>query len=301
LTATGGVPPYTWSVTSGALPSGLSLSTGGVISGIPIAVGTFSFSAQVEDSTLLTASQPFSITINQAGLAQPTGVFSQIVTGAGWTTTIWLVNRTTAPVQVGLTFHSDNGGTLTLPFTVTQPAGPQLVAGNTLNEVIQPNTTLVIATLPQVLNVEGWVDVVGGGAISGFAFYSNGTTEAEVPLQSAIATSFTLPFDNSNGNGTAVAIVNLAAQQAAFSATIWDKNGNQIATLPVSLTLADTSGNGHDSFLLATKIPVTAGIRGIIQFTGNAANSVAPAGQITGLGLRVDSNNEFTSMQTIVP
>ena len=50
LAASGGTPPYTWSVVSGQLPSGLTLSINGVISGTPNASGTFSFMAQVKDS-----------------------------------------------------------------------------------------------------------------------------------------------------------------------------------------------------------------------------------------------------------
>jgi hypothetical protein len=51
LIATGGVPPYTWAVTSGQLPSGLRLNAqSGTISGIPILVTTSSFTVQVTDS-----------------------------------------------------------------------------------------------------------------------------------------------------------------------------------------------------------------------------------------------------------
>jgi hypothetical protein len=49
LQATGGVPPYTWSISAGSLPTGLSL-TGALVSGIPTAPGTFDFTIQVTDS-----------------------------------------------------------------------------------------------------------------------------------------------------------------------------------------------------------------------------------------------------------
>jgi hypothetical protein len=49
--AAGGVPPYTWSVTSGSsLPAGLSLSAAGVLSGTPSTAGSYSFSITVTDS-----------------------------------------------------------------------------------------------------------------------------------------------------------------------------------------------------------------------------------------------------------
>src|SRR6266702_1028218 len=49
LTADGGLPPYTWSVISGALPTGLSLDSAGNITGTPTAIGTFNFTVQVVD------------------------------------------------------------------------------------------------------------------------------------------------------------------------------------------------------------------------------------------------------------
>jgi sugar lactone lactonase YvrE len=50
LKATGGVPPYRWSVSAGALPAGLSLSSAGTIAGTPASTGTSTFTAKVTDS-----------------------------------------------------------------------------------------------------------------------------------------------------------------------------------------------------------------------------------------------------------
>jgi len=51
LQATGGVPPYTWAISSGALPAGLSLSSGGLIAGTPTSGGAFNFTVTVTDSS----------------------------------------------------------------------------------------------------------------------------------------------------------------------------------------------------------------------------------------------------------
>ena len=50
LNVVGGLAPYTWSVSSGALPGGLALSSGGQVAGTPSKAGHFTFIATVADS-----------------------------------------------------------------------------------------------------------------------------------------------------------------------------------------------------------------------------------------------------------
>jgi hypothetical protein len=51
LSASGGTPPYSWTISSGSLPPGLSLSASGGIAGVPESLGTYSFDATVTDSS----------------------------------------------------------------------------------------------------------------------------------------------------------------------------------------------------------------------------------------------------------
>lgn len=66
LAATGGKPPYVWTLASGTLPGGLTLTAGGVIAGTPTTAGTANFTVQAADSASATATLPLSITITAA-------------------------------------------------------------------------------------------------------------------------------------------------------------------------------------------------------------------------------------------
>jgi uncharacterized repeat protein (TIGR03803 family) len=65
LAASGGVAPYTWSVTAGVLPAGLTLSSDGTITGTPTVAGTANFTVEVADAEAspATATANLSLTI----------------------------------------------------------------------------------------------------------------------------------------------------------------------------------------------------------------------------------------------
>jgi Domain of unknown function (DUF4082)/Bacterial Ig-like domain (group 2)/Putative Ig domain len=102
LTATGGTPPYTWSIASGTLPAGLTLTAAGVISGTPTATGTSSFTVKVTAGAQ-SVTKALGITVNPS------------------TAMIWPSNPTPAivdggdpnPVTLGVKFQSDVAGFIT--------------------------------------------------------------------------------------------------------------------------------------------------------------------------------------------
>jgi large repetitive protein len=58
----GGVPPYSWTLTSGSLPPGVTLSSSGVVSGLPSGAGSFNFGFTVKDSTIVATSHSATLT-----------------------------------------------------------------------------------------------------------------------------------------------------------------------------------------------------------------------------------------------
>jgi len=91
LTATGGITPYTWSISQGSLPTGLTLSsTTGAISGTPASAGTASFTVTLTDhgSPALTASSAFTLTTLYPPLSITTTTLPNGTGGTPYTATL---------------------------------------------------------------------------------------------------------------------------------------------------------------------------------------------------------------------
>src|ERR1035437_6705482 len=231
------------------------------------------------------------------------GVLSQVASGGGWDTAIWLTNSTASPVSISLKFHGDAGNDMSIAYAATQEGDTEAGSGAALNRVINPNTTLVVATGSGVAaNSQGWAEVSANGAVSGFGVFRYAPHgldpqatgfitpwEGTVPLQTQLAaTTMVLPFDNTGGFSTGFALGNLTAAQAVILATLYDESGSQLgSTQSISL-----NAYGHMADMVGTRWAFSANKRGIISFAGPA---------MTGLGLRASPYGALTSAPVALP
>jgi putative Ig domain-containing protein len=122
ITATGGVPPLAWSLSSGTLPKGLALgssTTGTVnITGKATVAGAFTFTVTVTDAT---------------GASNTSGTLQIVVSSLAFTTTSPLPSGTVGVAYAGVQFAA-TGGTPPYAFSVATgsnlPPGLQLTAGD---------------------------------------------------------------------------------------------------------------------------------------------------------------------------
>jgi hypothetical protein len=170
LQASGGQPPYAWSIIAGALPTGLNLnSSTGAITGTPSASGTSNFTVQVTDANSNTASKPFSITINTA-LAVTTTTLPAGTQSVAYNTTLtatggqtpytWSI--TVGALPSGLNLNSSTGaisgtpsGSGTSNFTVQVTDANSNTASKPLSITVNPVSGGGGISLLQATSVQG--------------------------------------------------------------------------------------------------------------------------------------------------
>lgn len=129
LNASGGIFPYTWSLTSGILPSGIILSPDGLLSGISMASGIFEFATTVTDGIGASVSKSFWMVVNSPSLSFFSDDFSSLALGS------WSV------VDEGTTMGPSSWGVTTdgVLAQVSNIYGGRLIA----NDPIKPGTYLL--------------------------------------------------------------------------------------------------------------------------------------------------------------
>jgi subtilisin family serine protease len=211
LTATGGIPPYTFSVN--VLPSGLSLNAStGAITGIPTtAVSNLSVTGTVTDSTGASVSATASISI-QATLKlqfQP----ANGVIGAPYTSSISVTGGippytfSSSALPAGLTLNSSTGAITGTPTTAVNNLAVTAKVVDSTGASVTSSSNITIAT-PQQLQLQ----IPGANGQVGTPYSSSLTAKGGVPPYtfsiSALPAGLTLNGSTGTITGTPTAAVN---------------------------------------------------------------------------------------------
>ncbi|MGH9642488.1 MAG: putative Ig domain-containing protein [Terriglobales bacterium] len=250
LVATGGVPPYTFSIITGSLPPGLTLNTStGAITGTPTQAGTFNFTAQVVDSTGSKAGTatancsivvaPPAITLACAGGTAQVGVaYSSALVATGWVPpyTFSIISGSLPP---GLTLNTSTGaitgtptqaGTFNFTAQVVDSTGTQ--AGTaTANCQIVVSPPAITLTCPS------------GAAQIGMAYNSALVVSGGTPPYTFSITSGSLPPGLTLNTSTG-AITGTPTQAGTFNFTaqVVDSTGTQAGTATANCSIVVSSG-----------------------------------------------------------
>jgi sugar lactone lactonase YvrE len=287
-------PGCTWTASSGLAWASIASGGSGTGSGTVTYRVQSNASGSARSGTLTIAGRPFNL--EQLGVPPliSGGSMAHIASGGGWKTTFTLVNNGATTAQFRLVFTSDSGTELTLPLSFPQTGvGP--VLASTLERSLQPGATLIVECEGPVTQdtQQGAAQLLSNGQVSGFAVFRQRNGEAEqeavVPLETRTAAAYVLPFDNTMGVQTGVAVANLAAHGGASVVVIRDDAGAEVMSTSLNLV-----ARGHTAFVLSSMYAPAAQRRGTIEFRPPAG------GQISVLGLRFDPRGSFTTIPVLV-
>ena len=313
LTASGGIAPYAFSITAGALPPGLTLSAAGTLSGTPTAGGSFNFTVTGTDSSPFpgpfAGSRAYTVVIAAPTISLPATTLAGGTLGSAYSASITPASGGTSPYAYavtagalpgGLTLNAATGaitgtpgalGTFSFSITATDSStgtGPytatqsySIVVIN--NPPVANASSLTLAYNAAATNVP--LNITGGAATSvaigtaagnGSAI-ATGTAITYQPATGFAGTdSFTYTAINSGGT-SAPATVTVTVSNPVITITA---SGGFAATVgaPYIQTFSWNGGAPPWSSYQVTNLPAG------VSITGTTANSVTVAGTPTQAG-----------------
>ncbi|HSR09484.1 MAG TPA: hypothetical protein VLM42_20285, partial [Bryobacteraceae bacterium] len=288
-----------WTIAN--VPNWVTLSSASSGTGNAIATFQVGVNSGPDLSSVVTAAgMPFTVQQQATSIAGMSfaGSLPHTATAENWTTTFTLVANGTVPAQTRLSLFGDDGSPLPVEFNLPQApsaSGPLVAAS--LDHTIAAHALVVLDGLgPTSAPVQtGSAQLGATGTVGGFAIFHliPNAQEAVVPLETRNASSYLLAFDNTAGLVLGVAVENVSTQAATIPVVIHDDTGALIGPPGATLTL---DAKGHTSFVLSTQYPMTANLRGTIEF------DTPSGGQISVLGIRttpLGSSNTLTTVPAL--
>jgi hypothetical protein len=293
LGASGGQPPYSWSITNGSLPTGLALNaSSGVISGTPTANGTFNFTVQVSDTSHLTTTQVETIVVGLPSVP--------VLAISGVTSNAVPLQQPVIGVTLSNPFPVDISGQLDLSFTSSAvvPADDPSIqfssGGRSAAFTIPANSTIATFAVPQLAIQTGSVAGTITLSIGALSVAGNSSPPptgviqtVQVPAVSPVVSNVRVTQTAGGFQVQIVALSNtreLTQVTVGFSPTSGSTLGTGQVTIPLS-SLAQSWFQGSSSsayggqFTLTIPFSVAGGSNSIASASVTLTNSIGNSQQ----------------------
>jgi hypothetical protein len=241
---------------------------------------------------------PVSVQVNvsiTAPVTSGTKIISQIADGGAYQTTIVVVNRGPNPSTASLSFFMDTTGGQTAPWAL------QMVNNFNYGQFqVPPHSAVFMQTQDTAPFAQGYAILNGNSDTEAFAIFKlrvPGRQDQEGTAKATAADSKVfIPFDNTNGNVTSLALVNSGPAQTiqVVLRTVGGGTFNESVMM---------KANGHISFRTIDQFPEVGGLQGVAEFdtTGVAFSALAFRFNSTGAFSTVPlySGSSTPSSQTV--
>ena len=254
LAASGGAPPYSWSVTSGSLPNGLTLNaSNGTIGGTASGTGSSTFTIQVRDSASSTATKQFQLSI--ASTASPTFVIS------GISNSVDPLQQPSIAILLASAYPSPISGQLTLKLTSNadvagdDPTIQFSTGGRTINFLIPANSTQAVFANNasniafQTGTVAGTIDLTLSAQTGGSPQIAFPPTSRSLALTRRAPAVTGVSIASRNASGFELAITGFSTPRSLTQATFlfMATQGANLQTSTVTVSLATAATNWFQS------------------------------------------------------
>lgn len=216
----------------------------------------------------------------------PYDTIAHVVDGGSWSTEIVLANLDNVESKYKLIFRGDDGRPLVFDivgrpsastYSGTIPAHGTIVLSS-------PGTSNTLRSGSAVLDIVG-TDEIGIMAIFRQRIQGRPDFEATVIGGNGVETDSLLPFDNTSGYVTGIAILNPAEfSPLVITMQIRDEVGALLRTVPLNLAPGE-----KQVFVISERYPETAGKRGSLHFEDILA-------ALSVVGFRFSPGGAFTTV-----
>jgi hypothetical protein len=218
--------------------------------------------------------------------AQPL-VIPQVADGGGWRSTLVLTNTTAVAINgFTLTFLKD------IPGGVAGQTGlwsPTFLEGS-LPSSLSGGSSVFLHTPGTGPLTQGWAQLSASAGVQAYVIYTytagGRDQDATAPAVSS-ASRILVPFDNTNGLVTAIALVNPNQQSATVSSNFKLSGAGTV----IQGTQVLLPSNGQVAFLLKDQFAGTKGVSGLAEF-------YSTDGSFSIIALRANPTGGFTSLET---